>query len=99
MRGYTVYRVNYATKEKVAIGSLLDRRRKERRKNLMELLREARRLFASDLSEAFYIVLDSPGNAKDPGMMAMGQGFANIASSSQEFELEDIAHEPVQGAR
>lgn len=59
-RGYTVYRMNYVTGKKEAIGCILERREKESRKNLLDLVAEARRLFGKGTSESIHIVLDTP---------------------------------------
>lgn len=95
MRGYTVYRMNYATKEKVEIGCLLDRRGKERGKNLMELLLEARRLFARGSSDAICIVLDAPKKARELPVMGMARGIVSIVSGPGEAGVKGEINEPI----
>lgn len=67
MRGYTVYRVDYVTGKKEAIGSILERRSGDRgvERNLLALLVEARRLFGRGPADAFRIVLDSPRDSRE----------------------------------
>jgi hypothetical protein len=59
-RQFTVYRVNYAIGRRDPIGSITERRDKERGRNLLGLLIEARRVFGNGTSEAINIVLDAP---------------------------------------
>ena len=83
MRGYTVYRVDYVTGKKEAIGSILERRSGDGRgkKKQLALLRGARRLFGRGPADAFRIVLDSPRDSRelrtddvggDPDLVTMG---------------------------
>lgn len=67
MRGYTVYRVDYVTGKKEAIGSILERRSGDRgvERTLLALLVEARRLFGRGPADAFRIVLDSPRDSRE----------------------------------
>ena len=55
MKTYTVYRRDYLTNKKVAIGTLNERREKERNKNADDLLRLAHKLFAVSFSDTQYI--------------------------------------------
>ncbi|HSM00102.1 MAG TPA: hypothetical protein VK944_08265 [Candidatus Limnocylindria bacterium] len=65
-KGYTVYRVDYVTGKKEAIGSILERRSGNRgvERTLLALLVEARSLFGRTLEDAFCIVLDSPRDSR-----------------------------------
>ena len=62
MRGITVYRLecdnNTKYRTRRPIGSLLELRNYERVNNYNDLLRLARRLFASDTADAVHIVID-----------------------------------------
>jgi len=58
MRAITVYRVDYGRKTKNPIGTVLEKRTTERAHNYHDLLRLARRLFASDTADSFHIVID-----------------------------------------
>lgn len=60
MRNVTVYKVNYVRKTKVPIGSVVERRGKERGNNFIGLLRMARKSFSSSPEEAFQIAIDLP---------------------------------------
>jgi hypothetical protein len=67
MYGYTVYSVNYAGREKTAIGGVIERRNKFRPGNLLGLLKVARKAFAGNTEKAFKVVLEKnvwvgPGN-------------------------------------
>jgi len=53
-----VYRVDYVKKVKIPIGTVEERRKKDRPENLLGLLRIARRIFSSTPQEAFQIALD-----------------------------------------
>ena len=81
-RGYTVYRVDYVTGKKEAIGCILERRGRERGKNLMNLLVEARRVFGRGPSDAINIVLDSPKNSHEIREAGFARGIVSIASRS-----------------
>jgi hypothetical protein len=84
VRGYTVYRVDYVTGKKEAIGCILERREQEKerrwRGNLLDLLVEARRLFGRGNGEAINIVLDSPKGAREIKAMAISRGIVTITS-------------------
>jgi hypothetical protein len=58
MKNITVYRVDYVRKMKVPIGSVVERREKERGDNIIGLLRKARKSFSSSPEEAFHIAID-----------------------------------------
>lgn len=55
MKSVTVYRVNPALKTKIPIGSLIERRQKERGKNFVGLLSLARKTFLRAPHETFQI--------------------------------------------
>jgi hypothetical protein len=58
MKPISVYRVDYVKKTKVRIGTVMERRRRERGDNLQGLLFLARKRFASSPQEAFLTALD-----------------------------------------
>jgi hypothetical protein len=58
MKPVSVYRVDYVKKSKVRLGTVVERRGKERGGNLLGLLHLARRTFASSPQEAFLTTLD-----------------------------------------
>ncbi|MCL5884102.1 MAG: hypothetical protein M1377_01915 [Deltaproteobacteria bacterium] len=58
MKNVTVYRVDYVKKSRVPIGTVVERRTKERGGNLLGLVRLARMSYASSGHDAFYIVVD-----------------------------------------
>jgi hypothetical protein len=58
MRAVTVYRLDYGRKTKDPIGAVQEQRKTERGRNYFDLLRLARRLFASDATDALHIVID-----------------------------------------
>jgi hypothetical protein len=58
MRPVSVYRVDYVRKTKVRIGTVVERRSKERGGNLSGLLFLARKMFAASPQEAISIALD-----------------------------------------
>lgn len=59
MRAITVYRVDYVRKTKDPIGVVFEKRKTERTGNYFDLLRQARRLFASDMADVVHITLDA----------------------------------------
>lgn len=80
MKRYTVSRVDYVTRRKEAIGCITERRERDRGKNLLALLVEARRLFGRDVAESIHIALDcrtDPGGRKEE---AVSRGIAWITS-------------------
>jgi hypothetical protein len=58
MKTVSVYRVDYVRKTKVRIGTVVERRSKERGNNLAGLLNLARMLFAESPQEAFQTAID-----------------------------------------
>jgi hypothetical protein len=58
MKPVSVYRVDYVRKTKVRIGTVMERRKRERGDNLTGLLFLARKMFAASPQEAFLIALD-----------------------------------------
>ena len=58
MKPVSVYRVNYARKTRVLVGTVIERRKTERGDNMIGLLRLARKKFAASPEEAFFIALD-----------------------------------------
>ncbi len=58
MKAVTVYRVDYMNKRKIPIGTVIERRRKERGDNILGLLRLARKRYAKDLEDALHIAID-----------------------------------------
>lgn len=63
MKNVTVYRVDYVKKSRVPIGTVVERRTKERGTNLFGLLRLARKCYAAGGADAFHIVID-PAEAR-----------------------------------
>lgn len=58
MRAVTVYRVDYGRRTKEPIGVVMENRKTERTNNYNDLLRLARRLFASDTADSVHIIID-----------------------------------------
>ena len=58
MRAVAVYRMDYGRKTKDQVGVVLEMRKTERTNNYGDLLRLARRLFASDTADALHILID-----------------------------------------
>ncbi len=58
MQTFNVYSVDYARREKIPIGSIVERRKKNRPENYLGLLKIARKAFASCPEEAFHVVLE-----------------------------------------
>ena len=58
MRAVAVYRVDYGRKTKNQVGVVLEMRKSERTNNYNDLLRLARRLFASDTADSVHIIID-----------------------------------------
>jgi hypothetical protein len=79
-RVYTVYRVDYVTGTKEAIGCILERRKKDRGNNLTSLLMGTRRLFARGPSDVINIVLDSPKNSREIREAGFAWGIVSIRS-------------------
>jgi len=56
MKTYTVYRVDYLTNKTEPIGSVVDRRKRDRNNNTADMLRLAQKLFAtSSIDSHIYI--------------------------------------------
>ena len=71
MRPVTVYRVDLGWKTKDPIGVVLERRKTERSNNNYDLLRLARRLFASDTGDTADIIIDvKPVRDRDHGAVS-----------------------------
>ena len=58
MRAVTVYRLDYGRKAKNPIGVVFEKRKTERAGNYYDLLRLARRLFASDTADSVHIIIE-----------------------------------------
>ncbi len=58
MKDVTVYRVDYVSKERIPIGTVIERRREERGDNILGLLRLARKMYAKNLEDALHIAID-----------------------------------------
>jgi hypothetical protein len=58
MRAVAVYRMDYGRKTKDQVGVVLEMRKAERTNNYNDLLRLARRLFASDTADSVHIIID-----------------------------------------
>ncbi|MGE5753534.1 MAG: hypothetical protein ACM319_07830 [Deltaproteobacteria bacterium] len=58
MKPVSVYRVDYVRKTKVRIGTVMERREKDRGDNIVGLLHLARKFFADSPEEAFLTALD-----------------------------------------
>ncbi len=59
LRDVTVYRVNYVRNFKIPIGTISERREKDRPENLLGLLMVARKRYSSTPQEAFQTVIDA----------------------------------------
>ena len=59
MRPITVYRVDYGRKRQHPVGVVLEQRKMERGENYKDLLRLARKTFASDRADGVHIVIDA----------------------------------------
>ena len=65
MKTYTVYRVDYLTNKTEPIGTVVDRRKRDRNNNTADMLRLAQKLFAtSSIDSHIYI---SPFDAVHSG--------------------------------
>lgn len=58
MKPVSVYRVDYVRKTKVRIGTVVERRKRERGDNLAGILFLARKMFAASPQEAFLTTVD-----------------------------------------
>lgn len=72
MRSVSVYRVDYVKKTRVRLGTVLERRSKERGGNLLGLLYLAKSRFASTPQEAFLTALDWQEAKLATGMRGFG---------------------------
>ena len=83
MRPVTVYRVDFGWKTKDPIGVVLEKRKTERSNNNFDLLRLARRLFASDTGDAADIIIDvKPVSGERPWSGCLrGSGIARMMQS------------------
>jgi hypothetical protein len=54
---YTVYRIDFLNKRKVPIGTLVERREKERNNNKADMLRLAQNLYAESSIEKLHIIV------------------------------------------
>lgn len=57
MKTYTVYRVDYATKNTVRIGTVVDRRRGERNNNAADMLRLAQKIYSTSSIDSHVFIL------------------------------------------
>jgi hypothetical protein len=57
MKTYTVYRVNYSTKNTERIGTMVDRRRGERNNNAADLLRLAQKIYTTSSIDSHIFIL------------------------------------------
>jgi hypothetical protein len=57
MKTYKVYRIDFLNKKKVPIGTLIERREKERRNNQTDLLRLAQKLYAETSFDRQHIIV------------------------------------------
>ena len=65
MNSYTVYRVDYLTNKTEPVGTIVDRRKKERNSNVSDMLRLAQKLYAtSSIHSHIYI---GPSESLPPG--------------------------------
>lgn len=61
MKVYTVYRAEYRTNKTVRIGKVVDHRRAERNNNATDMLRVAKKLYAtSSIDSHIFIIRESP---------------------------------------
>ena len=59
MKGLTVYHVDRETRRKVPVGTVVERRKEERGRNLVGLLQVARKDFLSSRGDALQIQADN----------------------------------------
>lgn len=57
MKTYAVYRIDFLNKKKVPIGSLIERREKERSNNKADILRLAQKLYAESSIDKLHIIV------------------------------------------
>ena len=58
MKSVTVYRIDYIKKTRVPIGTVVERRKKDRGDGLVGLLRIARKTYSSSALDSIQIVID-----------------------------------------
>lgn len=58
MKSITVYRIDYVKKTRVPIGTVVERRKKDRGDNLLGLLRVARKTYSSSVQDSIQIAID-----------------------------------------
>ncbi len=61
MQSVTVYKIDYAKKTRVPIGTVVERRKKDRGDNLLGLLRIARKTYSSSALDSIQIAIDLIG--------------------------------------
>jgi len=57
VKTYKVYRIDFLNRKKVPIGTLVERREKERRNNETDLLRLAQKLYAESSFDKMHIIV------------------------------------------
>ena len=62
MKTYTVYRVDYQTEKTERIGTVTDRRRRERNNNVADMLRLAQKTYTTSSIESHIFILDESSN-------------------------------------
>lgn len=58
MKSVTVYRIDYVKKTRVPIGTVVERRKKDRGDCLLGLLRVARKTYSSSAQDSIQIAID-----------------------------------------
>lgn len=58
MKSVTVYRIDYVKKTRVPIGTVVERRKKDRGNSLLGLLRVARQAYSSSPQDSIQIAID-----------------------------------------
>ncbi|MGE5189801.1 MAG: hypothetical protein ACM3NF_07070 [Gemmatimonadota bacterium] len=58
MKSVTVYRIDYVKKTRVPIGTVVERRKKDRGNSLLGLLRVARQTYGSSPQDSIQIAID-----------------------------------------
>lgn len=65
MKAYTVYRFDYTRQEREAVGTLLERRSRDRGHNIEALLRLARKLYSTSSLDSHIAITPDPSVPKD----------------------------------
>ena len=65
MKAYTVYRFDYTRQEREAVGTLLERRSRDRGNNIEALLRLARKLYSTSSLDSHIVITPDPSIPKD----------------------------------